>query len=53
MPDDTFEDLIYLDHAATTPLDSVVLQVMTPYFTERFYNASSRYAPASDNKRDS
>jgi cysteine desulfurase len=46
------EDEIYLDYAATTPLAPAVLAAMTPYFTERFYNASSRYAPATDNKRD-
>jgi cysteine desulfurase len=44
-------DYIYLDHAATTPLDPVVLAAMQPYFTELFYNPSSRYAPAEANKR--
>ena len=43
---------IYLDYAATTPLDPAVLAAMAPYFTERFYNASSRYAPALANSRD-
>lgn len=32
---------IYLDHHATTPLDSRVLDVMMPYLTEKFGNASS------------
>ena len=32
---------IYLDHAATTPLDERVFQVMQPYFVETFGNASS------------
>ncbi len=32
---------IYLDHNATTPLDSNVLAEMMPYFTEKFGNASS------------
>jgi cysteine desulfurase len=44
-------DYIYLDHAATTPLDPAVLAAMQPYFTELFYNPSSRYAPAEANKR--
>ena len=32
---------IYLDHHATTPLDSRVLKEMMPYLTEKFGNASS------------
>lgn len=44
-------EFIYLDHAATTPLDPAVLAAMQPYFTELFYNPSSRYAPAEANKR--
>jgi cysteine desulfurase len=33
--------LIYLDHAATTPLDPRVLEAMHPYLTEDFGNPSS------------
>lgn len=35
---------IYLDHAATTPVDPRVLEAMLPFFTERFGNPSSIYA---------
>ncbi|MDQ2683160.1 MAG: cysteine desulfurase, partial [Chloroflexota bacterium] len=35
---------IYLDHAATTPLDPVVLQAMLPYLTHEFGNPSSIYS---------
>ncbi|MEW6567559.1 MAG: cysteine desulfurase family protein [Chloroflexota bacterium] len=32
---------VYLDHAATTPLDERVLEAMLPYFTREFGNPSS------------
>lgn len=38
------EKRIYLDHAATTPLDKEVLNKMLPYFTENFGNADSPHA---------
>lgn len=34
---------IYLDHAATTPLDQKILEGMMPYFSENFGNPSSLY----------
>ncbi len=37
------ERLIYLDHAATTALDSRVLESMLPYLTTEYGNASSIY----------
>lgn len=35
---------IYLDHAATTPVDPLVVEAMIPFFTENFGNPSSVYA---------
>ncbi|MDO8472348.1 MAG: cysteine desulfurase NifS [Dehalococcoidia bacterium] len=35
---------VYLDHAATTPVDPRVLQAMAPYFSEKFGNPSTIYA---------
>lgn len=37
------DGVIYMDHAATTPVDPDVLAAMLPYFTERFGNPSSIY----------
>lgn len=44
--------MIYLDHAAATPMDPLVIEAMQPYFSEKFFNPSSPYAPAVTVKRD-
>lgn len=36
--------LLYVDYAATTPLDERVLEAMMPYLTNVFYNATSSHA---------
>jgi len=38
--------MIYLDHAAATPVDPKVIAAMLPYFSEDFYNPSAPYSPA-------
>jgi len=45
-------DYIYLDHAAATPMDPLVVEAMLPYFSEKFFNPSSPYAPAIFTKRE-
>jgi cysteine desulfurase len=42
---------VYLDHAATTPLDPRVLEAMMPYLTEFWGNPSSLYAEAQEARR--
>ncbi len=37
-------DYVYLDHAATTPVDPRVVEAMQPYFTDDWGNPSSVYA---------
>ncbi len=45
-------EIIYLDHAAATPMDVRVLSAMQPYFNEKFYNPSSPYLPAVSVRHD-
>lgn len=34
---------IYLDYAAATPMDPIVLKAMKPYFSDKFHNPSATY----------
>jgi cysteine desulfurase len=43
--------LIYLDHAATTPLDPIVQKAMAPFWHEKFGNPSSLYKQGIEAKR--
>lgn len=45
-------EMIYLDHAAATPMDSRVAAVMRPYESELFFNPSSPYLPGVQVRRD-
>ena len=38
--------MIYLDHAAATPVLRKVFEAMKPYFSEDFFNPSAAYLPA-------
>lgn len=44
--------MIYLDHAAATPLDKKVLTVMKPYLNELYFNASASYLAAKSVNKD-
>lgn len=43
---------IYLDFSAATPLDPSAFAAMQPYFSEKFYNPSSPYAPAIEVRKE-
>ncbi len=45
------DKIIYLDHAATTPVDEQVLKEMIPYFTTNFGNPSSVYSIGKGNRK--
>ncbi len=45
---DTTPKSIYLDYAATTPVDERVVAVMVPFMTERYGNPNSLYALGRD-----
>ena len=42
--------LIYMDHAATTPVRPEVVAAMMPYFSEYFGNPSSIYTLAQESR---
>lgn len=44
--------MIYLDHAAATPVSKKALAKMLPYFSEQFFNPSSPYLPANHLRQD-
>ena len=43
--------MIYLDHAATTAVYPQVVEQMTPYFSQQFFNPSAGYEGGSSNKK--
>lgn len=40
----------YFDFSAATPVHPLVLEAMTPYFSDQFYNPSALYTPAREAK---
>lgn len=43
---DSQKPMIYLDHAAATPVNKKALAAMQPYWQEQFFNPSAPYLPA-------
>jgi len=43
--------MIYLDHAAATPMDPHVAAAQQPFFTDQFYNPSANYMAAQKVRR--
>ncbi len=46
------DEVIYLDHAAATPVDAKVLAAMQPFYSDIFYNPSAPYSPAVQVRRE-
>jgi cysteine desulfurase len=46
------QKLIYLDHAAATPIDGRVVKAMEPYFSRQFFNPSATYTSAIQVRKD-
>lgn len=44
-------EVIYLDHAATTPVHPKVLEAMIPYFSQHFGNPSSIYSLGQESRK--
>ena len=44
-------DLLYFDHAATTPVKDEVIKEMLPYFSNNYGNASSIYSIGRRSKK--